>query len=330
MRLRAPLIASWLAVVSLAFSPRLQAQEPTPEKAPESTPAQDDKQRASERFRSGVALFQEGAFRAALVEFERAYQIAPDFRLLYNIGQVQFQLGDYLGATHSYERYLTEGGSQVTKARRDDVEAALKVLNQRVGRVSIKCNVDGAEIFVDDQAAGVTPLPSTVVVNVGRHRVFARSADGATSTEMIDVAGGDLRELNLTLKAPNLKIVTPLVADSPPMTPRKKLAIGAWAAAGALAIGATIAGFSAQDKVDDRKAELKNEPADEKKLNNLEDSARSRALMTDVLGGLALSALTAGVVIWVLDAQAAESPDEQGPSVSFGVGPSSVSATGSF
>src|SRR5262245_52890005 len=41
---------------------------------------------ARQRFERGLALFEEKNFEAARVELERAYEIAPTWKLLYNIG----------------------------------------------------------------------------------------------------------------------------------------------------------------------------------------------------------------------------------------------------
>jgi len=56
---------------------------------------------ASTRFKRGLQLFDEGDYALALVEFERAYQLAPNYRALYNIGLVNVQLGRYAEATRT-------------------------------------------------------------------------------------------------------------------------------------------------------------------------------------------------------------------------------------
>lgn len=321
MRPSVSLIARLLTVVCLTvIVAQAQADsEPTPEARKE----------ASERFRRGVQLFQENAFRAALVEFERAYEIAPDYRLLYNIGQVQLQLSDYLSATYSYERYLAEGGADVPEARREDVRKALKILNERVGRVMVKTNRDGAEIFVDDQQLGVTPLAAPLVVNVGRHRVYARAPDGSVASQVIDVAGGDALNVSLKLKADGAQTVVVEEEDSPPLTKQKKIAIASWAAGGAALLGATLTGILSQGKIDDRKAELKRELPDQKKLRSLGDSASRLALTTDVLGVLALGGIATGVVLWVMDDGAGHETPQAGD-IAFDMGPFGVQARGAF
>ena len=107
--------------------------------------------KASLHFQRGVELFQEGAYRAALVEFERAYDIAPDYRLLYNIGQAKLQLQDYLGASQSYESYLVQGGTEISQARRQAITKALERLRKRVGHLAVTANRTGAEVLIDDR-----------------------------------------------------------------------------------------------------------------------------------------------------------------------------------
>jgi len=324
MRPSGSLAASLVVLVCLVFVPAAAAQT-----APVPVPAEAAKKEASEHFRSGVELFQEGAFRAALVEFERAYELSPDYRLLYNIGQVQLQLGDYLSATESSERYLTEGGAEVPAARRASVEAELQVLHQRVGRLSVTCNADGTEIFVDDQLIGVTPLPTTVLLNVGRHRVYARGADGAASTRVIDIAGGDLKELKLELKAPTARR-DERGTTAVPMSFKRKLAVAAWSASGALLIGAVVTGALAKSKISDRRTELKEDLPDQKKLGTLGDSAASLSLTADIFGGLTIAGVAAGAALWLLDAREARAKQNNAPQLSWRVGLGSVTAVGTF
>ncbi|MEO8550761.1 MAG: hypothetical protein ABI678_12335, partial [Kofleriaceae bacterium] len=62
---------------------------------------------------SGTQLYDENNFRGALVEFQKAYELAPSWRILFNIGQVEMEVQDYAGALRAYTRYLKEGGPDV-------------------------------------------------------------------------------------------------------------------------------------------------------------------------------------------------------------------------
>ena len=333
----AVLVPLLLVVRSVAAQPT----EPTPTtgeatSAPAVSLSEDHKKEASSRFRRGVELFQEGAYRAALVEFEKAFEIAPDYRLLYNIGQTKLQLQDYLGATQSYENYLTEGGQEVPTARRDDVEKQLEALRERVGRIAVSANKEGAEVYVDDLRVGVTPLSGTVSVNVGQHRVYGKARDGATDTEVIDVAGGELKEVRLELTTPEVAVIIGGQAEEKPMSPMKKGAIGAWAGAGAAGIAALVVGIMAKGKADDLDKANEKVGVKQSEVTDLRDSADTLAFTADAFGGLAILAGITGAVLWFMDSTDEEKASEDGNQgetearMQWGIGLGSVSARGHF
>ena len=79
---------------SLAHAQEAQADQASAEAAnPNDTSSVTE--RAREHFERGVDYYGEGDYRAALIEFQRAYSIQPTYRLLYNLGQVAYELRDY-------------------------------------------------------------------------------------------------------------------------------------------------------------------------------------------------------------------------------------------
>lgn len=289
----------WLSLANLAL-----ADAPANTGEP---PSAEARKEASVHFTRGVELFEEGAFRAALVEFERAYSIAPDYRLLYNIGHAHSELHDYLRATQSYERYLGDGGGAVNAERRREVEGMLSSLANRVARLSIHANMASAEVFVDDQRVGLSPLASTVPVNVGRHRVFARTASGFTGEQLVDVAGGDLAEVSLTLTS-QLPQATPshgrIATDGSErgLSPLQKAAIGSWAVVVPLAAAAIATGVIASQKADERDELLQQRPVDmllKRKAGDLKDSVRSLAIASDCLTAASVLMVGTGLVLWL-------------------------------
>src|SRR5260221_8307208 len=158
--------AASLVLLSLLVHAPANAQ--TPPAAAPSAQAQDE---AGAHFRRGVDLFKEADFRGALIEFRRANQIAPSFRVFYNLGQCYLELQDYAGALKSFQAYLEQGGKQIPKDRRAAVEGELKKLQSRVAHVEITSNVSGAEVRVDDDMVGTTPLAAPVLVGSGRRRI---------------------------------------------------------------------------------------------------------------------------------------------------------------
>src|SRR6185503_569963 len=113
------------------------SEEKTGEKAAGAeTGAPNDEaiQEAARRYDLGLKLYAEGEFRLAVIEFERTYQITNDYRVLYNIGQVRIQLGNYARAIGALNEYLKSGGDKISEERRKAIESDLDMLASRTGR----------------------------------------------------------------------------------------------------------------------------------------------------------------------------------------------------
>src|SRR4029077_6652980 len=136
-------------------APAAHADPPAPSSA--ASPVKE----ATTHFRRGVALYNEADYRGALIEFKRAYEIAPNASVLYNVGETYYQLQNYAAALAVFERYLTEAGTSAPHRR--EVEQTLETLRTRVGNVQISTNVPDCEITVDDDLVGKTPSGTPVV-----------------------------------------------------------------------------------------------------------------------------------------------------------------------
>jgi hypothetical protein len=164
---------------------------------------------AREHFHRGVQLYEEDDFRAALIEFNRAYELAPNPAVLFNVGQSYYQLREYAGALTTLERYLHESGDHVAADRRAQVDRELLELRSRVAHVALSCNVDGAELALDDVALDRASR-APVLVGAGRHKLTATKRGYVTAVRVVDVAGGDEVDVRLDL--------TPIPREAPPAT----------------------------------------------------------------------------------------------------------------
>jgi hypothetical protein len=182
-------VALTVALAVGAVPTTVRAQKPA---AAESVP------QAREHFRRGVQLYEEDDFRAALIEFNRAYELAPNPAVLYNVGQSYYQLREYAGALTTLEKYLRESGDRVTGERRVEVERELKELRSRVAHVTLSCNVEGAELALDEVAVDRT-APQPLLVGAGRHKLTATKRGYVTAVRVVDVAGGDEVDVHLDL-----------------------------------------------------------------------------------------------------------------------------------
>lgn len=170
---------------------------------------------ADAHFSRGVALAGKGDFRAALVEFEEAYRLAPAWQVLFNLGVVREKLGEPVAALEAFEAYLDQGGARVPRDKAKVVDQELATLRREVGELVVKVEGAPAVVEVDGIARAKTPL----YVLPGRHAVVARR-DGQEARAEVELHKGDRLVVALVVPAP------PVVVEEPPkpvvLTPAPK------------------------------------------------------------------------------------------------------------
>lgn len=206
---------------------------------------------AAAHFQRGVTLYGETDYRAALVEFKRAYAIAPNVAVLYNIGETQYQLQDYASALTTFTGYLGESGP--TEAHRAEVQGTIDVLRMRVGHLTITTDPPGADVTIDEQSVGKTPLESRVLVSVGRRKVSATMAGRIAATRFVDVAAADNAAVKLSLPAATTEVPPELSTLPPSSIPSGSnagptLRIVGFTLAGLFAAGAGVSGMLALEE----------------------------------------------------------------------------------
>jgi hypothetical protein len=274
---------------------------------------------ARSRFKRGTELYDEGNYRGALVEFQRAFEASPNFRLLYNIGQVYLQLQDYARAVKSFTRYLTEGGADVPASRHDEVNKEIERLVPRIGQLTVE-SAPGAEVLIDDESIGFAPLPAAVPANTGRHKVSV-IINGKETSRVIDLGGQ--QKLKVVLGIEGRAAPAGAVAGEPAPSGVRASVVTTWSLTGALAITAgTMAGLAVaasgqlvqmRDSFGVTKEQLEGQAARTRNFSIAADVLTAAAV---VLGGFAL---------WVTLSGPA-SPTK----VAVGVGPTGATLTASF
>lgn len=250
---------------------------------------------ASAHFQRGVTLYGEADYRAALVEFRRAYAIAPNAGVLYNVGETQYQLQDYAGALTTFERYVAESGPG--DGHRAEVEGNLDVLRTRVGHVAVSTVPTGADLSVDDQPMGRTPVDHALLVSIGHHRVVATIAGRPAVTRYVDVAAGDSLAVTLTLPAPEPPPTSapralpnvPALDEAPPSHAGSTWRAVGWGSSILMAGGAVTFGILASRESTTLSIERSSYPASSATLDHDAGVTRTDSILAD--------SLTAGAVL---------------------------------
>jgi tetratricopeptide (TPR) repeat protein len=279
-------------------------------------------------FKLGVDFYREKNYRAALIEFQRAYAASPHYKLLYNLGQASLELQEDSTAIGYFTRYLTEGANEIAEERRHEVETNLAKLRSRLATVTVTTNQVGAEIYVDETRVGIAPLHEPVKVTAGR-RKFVAVRHGYPDTErVIDIAAGDEAKVDLDFKErPEIDLSKLRFASNAPQQ-NESLSPALWTgiATGVLAASAgtmSILTMVAQNNYDEEKKGLTTRP----ELDRLRDDAKMKALVSDVLWGATI--VGAGVTA-VLIFTTGDSEREVAPGVALHVNPTGVRLNGRF
>jgi len=235
---------------------------------------------AGKHFQRGVTMYNEADYRAALVEFRRAYETAPNAAVLYNIGQTYYQLQNYAAALVALGRYLTEAGSSA--AHRREVEATIDTLQTRVGKVAVTTNLPGCDITVDDELVGKSPLEEPVLVSIGRRKITVLRDGRVTETRFVDVAAGDT--VNVALSAGDR---SDQVGSAPKSSGKSSTTWGWYVTGGlgAVAVGTGVAAYFESRSLSDARGKF-HASADD--LNSKGNLVKWLSRTADVSGALAL------------------------------------------
>jgi hypothetical protein len=266
------------------------------------------------RYERGMKLYEDGAYEQAMVEFERAYALAPAYRILYNIGQISVLLRDYPKAVRSFQQFLDEGGPRVPAKQRKEVETELDHLKARVAYVTVVVNVEGAEVLIDDVSVGTSPLAEPIVVNSGRHMVAVRKPGLVGDSESVVLAGQDEVEVELELTSPPVGGPAPVPlgpGDDPPRPqkdPEASYAWVGWLATATLAAGAVATGLLALKAKNDLDTLKTTYEVTQEELDDKHEERLALSISTDVLAGLA--AVAAGVSIYLTVVESQDGDEE--------------------
>ncbi len=291
----AGLLAIQMSLSGFAFAQGARPLPDAPEQAAASSEsAVENIEKARGHFTRGVQFYNNGDYKLALIEFRRAHELSQNYRVLYNIGQVNHELGNYTKALAALEEYLRRGGPEVPEARRAEAASSIAVLRKKTARVSLTVDIGGAELILDDLPFGQLGRERTLTIDAGEHRLEVRKFGYRPFSKLLVLAAGDNAEVEVKLvKLPPL---TPVAASGQQAPQTSPLIWAGWSATGVFAVGAAVTGVLALSNAK-QLAELRDSPdSNTREREDTAKRARTFATVADVLAGAAV--LTGGTALY--------------------------------
>ncbi len=295
--------------------------------APEQKPDKATIAKAAKKFRAGERAFHRHSYAAAAKDFEDAYAIAPHPAALFNAAEAHEKAGELTKAANLCARYLHDAPDK--DKRRSKANKMIADLTPKLGRVDIDAN--GAE---DVQLDGNVPDLEVTFVDPGDH-VVSGSFDGKHVERQISVVAGSLEHVRLEPPAPPPEQKSDTAVATPDQGPHDHGAtrhgglppVVVYVGAGATAV---LAGVTIWSGLDTNKARSDfNAHPTQQGL----DAGKGKQTRTNILLGATavVGVATAAIGIFATDWKGKAKKDEHPEShMAFGLGPGSVSLSGSF
>lgn len=122
-------------------------------------------------FDTGLKLFKEGVFEAALLEFDQAYALGRRPTALRNVAQCHRELKHFALAYETFDTLLATHASELKEPEKKDIRRAMGDLVLVTALLDVRTEPTEVDVAVDGRPVGRGPLPKKVRVDTGTHRV---------------------------------------------------------------------------------------------------------------------------------------------------------------
>ena len=177
--------------------------------------AQDLANDANAQYRKAFAALSQRNWPEARQLLLPLWQRSHTWDVASGLGQAEFFLDNYAtGATYTAFALANLPPKEKVMTA-DRLRAALGEMKAAVGTLHVTVSEGGAEILLDDELQGISPLAREVYANPGRHWLQARLANGAQSRQSVVVEAGKSYPVALILEKPLDDTASALLASAP-------------------------------------------------------------------------------------------------------------------
>jgi hypothetical protein len=154
---------------------------------------------AQKQWDSAISLYNHNQFDGARTSFNAAYELSKNPRVLFNVAVCEKNLGRFSKAIEVFDKELTEGKGQLAPDEEAEIRAQITGLERFVAQLTIDVNEPGADIYVDENKVGTSPLAAPVSVQVGERHVRVTKPGFADARESIEMKGGSSGRVQMKL-----------------------------------------------------------------------------------------------------------------------------------
>ncbi|HEY4158064.1 MAG TPA: PEGA domain-containing protein [Polyangiaceae bacterium] len=149
-------------------------------------------------YEAGKLLYGDGDYAGARVKFQAAYDLSKDPRLLWNAAACEKGMRHYAKVVDLVKRYLAEGGDIIGSDDRKDAQELLAAIDSFTVGLTIHVNEAGAQVLIDGENVGNSPLPGPVTVDIGTRQIELRKPGFLPFSQAVPVGGS--RDAALSVK----------------------------------------------------------------------------------------------------------------------------------
>jgi len=190
-----PTVVGLLLVLCPNAAPAASQESPGTGSEPTS-----NREQARVLYETGAAAFEAGDYSTALANLDESYRLFGSLRTLYSLGLCHHRTGNFPAAVRELEQYLREAGADAPAELRTQAEERIAEMRAEMARLDVRVNVDGAEILIDGDVVGSSPLVDPLDVGPGWHVVEARREGYDGEPQRVSVANGTSASVALVLQ----------------------------------------------------------------------------------------------------------------------------------
>lgn len=166
--------------------------EPTPAK-----PSGDEATSAATRhYELGLAAARQGRWQQARDFFDKAWRLKQHYQIAANLGMAELKLGRHREAAIHLTYYM-EQARGMNHADWEQGREMLAEARANIGAIDIIVDTPNADVFVDGQHIGQSPIKGLVFVDPGLHTVKARLASERVIEQTVHLSPGSQRRVEL-------------------------------------------------------------------------------------------------------------------------------------